>query len=129
MFFFPKSVKKKHMFFFFPGIVYQPLTQFFLAALLIIKRKIMIGLFFFSAQIFVFFSQEKFKLHSHTRLKSLFFFPNPEKKRLFYSLTRFFSKMCKTQTYAKKNGTFAPTSPNFYTNRKLFVHFFTYIAV
>ena len=60
----------------------------------------MVDLFFFSAH---FLSQEKFKVHSLTRLQSLFFFSRPGKKNdFFYSLTRFLPKIPKTQTITGK---------------------------
>ena len=58
-FFFQKMWKQKNSVFFFPGIVYQPLTQFFWAAQLIIKRKIMVDLFFFFRPFFCFFFPRK----------------------------------------------------------------------
>ena len=63
-------------------------------------------MFFFSAHFwseFCFFFPGKVYMHSLTHLKKLFFFPAPEKKkRLFYSLTRFWRKIPKKQTFPGK---------------------------
>ena len=63
----------------------------------------MVDLFFFSAHFCVFFSKKKFKVHSLTRLQSLFFFFPPRKKTVFL-LTHsiFLQNVENTNLYKKK---------------------------
>ena len=108
-FFFPKRGKKKYScIFFFPGKVHVPLTQLFWRSLykkiggkqyffrIAIFNPILRCIFFFPRSVFFFlvffFFLEKFKPHSLTHFKRLYFFISgvgKEKIQCFYSLTRF----------------------------------------
>ena len=109
-FFSRKSGKKKtNVFYFFPGIVCEPLTRSFLRLLFFLKRKSCLVCFFFPptfGRIFVFFFLEKFTFTHSLDWKARFFFPGPEKKkRVFHSLTRFLPKNPKKQTIPWKKKT------------------------
>ena len=77
---------------------------------LFLFRKIMFGLFFFSAHFWhdfcFFFFLGKVYLYSLTRLKNVFFFPGTgKKKRVFHTLIRFLPKNPKKQTIPGKKKT------------------------
>ena len=85
--FFWEIGKKNIVLNFFREIVYQPLTQLFWAALLIIKRKSWWLVFFRPLLAWFFFPWKSFISLTHSSEKAVFCFLRPPGKTMNFSLT------------------------------------------